>query len=248
MEHPGDEDAVIAAVAALNDPVRQRLYQSIREAGRPLTREEGARAVGISRKLAAFHLDKLVTVGLLTAAVSDGAPRRVGRAPKVYRPANDSIGVSIPRRAYADLASILVEAVQTQRPDEPTSVSCRRVAEERGNVAGLLAGRDARGRRGLERALTMTRQALTSEGYEPYEAKDGRQPVIRLRNCPFHPLASDAPELVCQINGAFLSGLLDGLGAEPLEIVPVSADGECCAEIRAKAVVRENVAHDRRRE
>jgi predicted ArsR family transcriptional regulator len=58
-------DPAIRAVAALDDELRRGMYAFIRKARRPVTREEAAASVGISRKLAAFHLDKLVEVGLL---------------------------------------------------------------------------------------------------------------------------------------------------------------------------------------
>lgn len=59
--------AALVAVAALSDELRRRMYGFIRRVGRPVSREEAAKSVGISRKLAAFHLDKLVEVGLLRA-------------------------------------------------------------------------------------------------------------------------------------------------------------------------------------
>ncbi|MDP8929787.1 MAG: hypothetical protein M3O70_14755, partial [Actinomycetota bacterium] len=92
MEHPGTAAggrgdasaapplAALAAVAALADQLRRRLYEFVRRAHRPITREEAAASVGISRKLAAFHLDKLVEVGLLRAHYEPvGGIRKVGR-------------------------------------------------------------------------------------------------------------------------------------------------------------------------
>src|SRR5712692_8438677 len=90
-----------AAVAALDEPLRRRMYVFIRGAGRPVTRDEAGAHVGISRKLAAFHLDRLVDAGLLVAGSarpSAGEARRRGRAPKVYEPSALEIDVSIPER------------------------------------------------------------------------------------------------------------------------------------------------------
>ena len=79
-----DTDASIRAVAALEDQLRRGMYTYIRQAARPVSRDEAGGAVGISRKLAAFHLDKLVEAGVLSAHY---APlswiRKVGRTPKV---------------------------------------------------------------------------------------------------------------------------------------------------------------------
>ena len=54
-------------VGALDDDLRRRMYAYCRRAGHSVTRDEAAAHVGISRKLAAFHLDKLVDAGLLWA-------------------------------------------------------------------------------------------------------------------------------------------------------------------------------------
>lgn len=120
--HPAEPAGpAITAVAALADDVRRGLYAAVRAADRPLTREEAAAAVGISRKLAAFHLDKLVEAGLLLAgARPDG--HRVGRAPKAYRLAATDIRISIPPRRHDLLADILLDAVLTT--DRAATTTC----------------------------------------------------------------------------------------------------------------------------
>ncbi len=55
---------MIRAVAALDDELRRGMYTFIRAARRSVTRDEAATAVGISRELAAFHVDKLVGAGV----------------------------------------------------------------------------------------------------------------------------------------------------------------------------------------
>jgi hypothetical protein len=55
---------------------------------------------------------------------------------------------------------------------------------------------------------------------------------LRLRNCPFQPLAARASDLVCGINHAFLTGFLDGLGASAIQAVLEPQAGECCVELR----------------
>jgi predicted ArsR family transcriptional regulator len=52
-----------------------------------------------------------------------------------------------------------------------------------------------------------------------------------LRNCPFASLAGKAPQLVCGINHAFLSGFLDTLQASTLTAVLTSRAGSCCVEL-----------------
>jgi predicted ArsR family transcriptional regulator len=107
----------VEAVSVLADEVRRGLYDFIRRAHRPVTREEAAADTGISAKLAAFHLEKLVTAGLLTFRYDNpGGKRKVGRKPKVYEPADTDIRISIPERHPDTLAEILIDAVLDQQP------------------------------------------------------------------------------------------------------------------------------------
>src|SRR5579875_1507803 len=112
METPAwelaDEPAV-RAVAVLDDRLRWTMYAFVRGARRPVSREEAAKAAGISRKLAAFHLDKLVEAGLLEARPQPaGDMRKVGRRPVVYEPTGRDIRVSIPVRQHGALAGRLI--------------------------------------------------------------------------------------------------------------------------------------------
>lgn len=95
------------------------MYGFTRRARRPISREEAARTVGISRKLAAFHLDKLVEVGLLRARYEPvSGIRKVGRTPKVYEPTNTEVHISIPARDHNLLTGILIDAVLIQDQDK----------------------------------------------------------------------------------------------------------------------------------
>jgi hypothetical protein len=65
----------MAAIALLGDELRQRLYRFVAAQPGPVTRDQAAAAVGISHKLAAFHLDKLVA-RLLAGTGRAVGPRR----------------------------------------------------------------------------------------------------------------------------------------------------------------------------
>ncbi|WP_155360474.1 helix-turn-helix transcriptional regulator [Acrocarpospora macrocephala] len=225
--------ATLEAVAVLSDDLRRRMYEFIRRSGRPVTRDEAAESVGISRKLAAFHLDKLVAVGLLTAdyARPDGL-RQVGRAPKVYRPGAASVQVSIPQREHGLLADILLDAVRLQEPGETGRAAALRVATERGRMAGEAERAELKlGRLGTERALTCAGLMLERHGFEPSRTAPT---LVRLRNCPFHPMAAKDPDLVCGINHAFLTGFLTGLGAETVNAILAPRPGACCVELSGR--------------
>jgi len=221
--------SAVGAVAVLEDGLRQRMYQFIRRAGRPVTREEAAAEVGISRKLAAFHLDKLVAAGLLEAGKGDLRNlRRAGRKPKAYRAADVDIQISIPERRPVLLAEMLLDAVVTAGDAETMRDGAFRVAAERGFQQGVQERQRSRGRWGTERSLSATRLILERHGYEP--AREGA--CLRLRNCPFHPLAARAPDFVCGMNQRFVAGILDGLQAPTLEAALRPAPGECCVRLQ----------------
>jgi len=56
----------IEAIALLDEPVRRALYEWVVAQGRPVGRDDAAAGAGVSRTLAAFHLDRLAHAGLLT--------------------------------------------------------------------------------------------------------------------------------------------------------------------------------------
>jgi predicted ArsR family transcriptional regulator len=225
-------DPAIRAVAALDDELRLGMYVFIRKARRPVTREEAAASVGISRKLAAFHLDKLVEAGLLRVGYrTAGGIRKVGRAPKIYEPSATDIQVAIPPRHHDVLADILLDAVLTEGVGENARQATIRVAGQRGEKLGTAErDRSRPGRLGVERALTLTEAVLARHGFEPSREAPA---CLRLRNCPFRPLAAKAPDLVCGINQAFIAGFLTGLEAGGVSAVPSPSVGECCVELRS---------------
>jgi predicted ArsR family transcriptional regulator len=225
-------DASIRAVSALEDQLRRGMYTYIRQARRPVSRDEAAGAVGISRKLAAFHLDKLVEAGVLSAHYAPlSGIRKVGRTPKVYEPSGLDIRVNIPQRQHELLAGILLEAVLTDG-DEPARAAAVRVAGDHGSALGTAEKqRDRPGRLGTERALTLVAQVLSGHGFTSVREAPDR---LRLRDCPFHPLSGKAPEFVCEVNRSFCAGVLTGLDAATVTAAFEPHAGSCCVELRAR--------------
>ncbi|MCV7281925.1 transcriptional regulator [Mycolicibacterium flavescens] len=219
----------INAIATLSDGTRRRLYEVVRAARRPVSRDDAASAVGISRKLAAFHLDKLVDAGLLDFGFDGQAVR--GRPPKVYLPTRCGVAVSVPPRRYELLAEILARAMEEGDHDSALAAATQ-AAYERGQALALqMPTAVKRGRMGAERALAAAERALEELGFEPYR---NTPRCVRLSNCPFHELAATMPALVCQLNHALTSGVLAGLHAEAVEAVLAPTAGECCVELRAR--------------
>ena len=215
----------------LADRTRRALYEHVRRArGHGVTREQAAAALGISRGLAAFHLDKLAGAGLLSAADEAPEPRGRGRAPKVYRAADGEIDFSLPGRRYDLMGEILAAAIDAEPTgfvpkDSVPKDSVLRAAYRRGRVEAGTERRSGGGR--LERLLDRL-------GFEPDPARDAAQDAtaaVRLRNCPFQRLAARHTELICGVNQAFITGILHGLGVTALEAQLAPAPGFCCVRL-----------------
>src|SRR5919206_1394840 len=110
-----DLDQQLTGLAGLGDPIRRALYRYVAERGVPVSRDDAAQAAGISRPLAAYHLDRLVDDGLLEARYQRRSGRRgpgAGRPAKHYVRADRQLELSLPARDYAALADLLAGAVE----------------------------------------------------------------------------------------------------------------------------------------
>jgi predicted ArsR family transcriptional regulator len=213
----------ISVIAVLADPVRRRLYDYI--AGQPdgISRGEAAQAVGIQRTLAAFHLDRLAEAGLVDVTFRRPAGRSgpgAGRPAKLYWRAAAEHQVSLPPRDYRGAAELLADVVDMTGA-EP---QLQRAARNRGAAAGRAARRQAPEAPEAE----LVAGALSAQGYQPYS--DGAD--VRLRNCPFHVLASRHPPLICGMNLALVEGLLAGASVTALAAVLDPRPLDCCVVLR----------------
>lgn len=216
----------VKAVALLDEPVRRRLYEWVIATGRPAGRDEAAAATGVSRTLAAFHLDRLASAGLLATEyrrLSGRTGPGAGRPAKLYRRGPRQVEITLPERRYELAARLLASSIDRPgRRGPPAAV--REAARDAGRSIGASAC-PSRRRRGRPAAAADLVTVLAGEGYEPTVSEDGR---VRMRNCPFHALAAEHRDLVCGMNLALAEGILDGLGdrhhAARLDPQP----GSCC--------------------
>jgi predicted ArsR family transcriptional regulator len=247
-------DQAWGALELLTDRTRRALYEHVRRArGQGVTREQAAAAIGISRGLAAFHLDKLVDAGLLSATFVAPKPRGRGRTPKVYRTADGEIDLSLPGRRYDLMGEILAAAIDATPRDEPPHAEPPHADAPSNAPAPVPADAPARAhadapagvreaalrvayQRGRDEADAERRSGgrlerlLERLGFEPDQAKDAAD-AIRLRNCPFQRLAARHTELICGINHAFITGILHGIGATALEAELAPVPGCCCVRL-----------------
>jgi predicted ArsR family transcriptional regulator len=216
------------ALATLSDPRRRDVYDLVAGADGPVTRDQVSETLGMTRSLAAFHLDKLADIGLLDVSFARSpdrpAGRGAGRPSKRYQLSDLDVGISIPPRRYDIVGRILARAIGAGGPDgspwETARQEGRRLAE------GYLEGGSAP----PGTLAAQVEHVLADTGYAPLA--DGVH--LRLRNCPFHSVADAMPELVCSVNHGFLTGILEGLGADAsMTATPVDSRerGCCCVDV-----------------
>ena len=197
-------------ISSLSDPLRRALYEFVASASESVSRDEAAEAQGVSRQVAAYHLDRLADDGLLDfefRRLSGRDGPGAGRPAKLYHRSGQAYDVSVPPRRYELAAQILLEAVSAGH------VEADRLAE-----VARRAGCDI-GAAGMQAALRET-------GYEPVEESG----ETRFRNCPFHTLRDQDLDLTCGMNLALVEGMIDGSGS-PLSAVLAPEDGYCCVRL-----------------
>ncbi len=220
----------IEGIASLRDPLRRALYLFVTRTGREVSRDEAAKEVGVARSTAAFHLEKLVDEGLLDTSfrrLSGRAGPGAGRPSKLYRRSAQQLQLSLPARHY-ELAARLLAGALSQAIEQGSS-PLQRLAEDAAAL-GKSLGQRARGRSvGRSRGVRLAKvlHALREEGFEPY--REGN--CLYLRNCPFHVLAQEHPNLICGMNQSLLQGLLQGLRATGFDARLSPERGRCCVTI-----------------
>jgi predicted ArsR family transcriptional regulator len=217
----------LEAMAALREPNRRRLYQYVERQPHAVSRDEAAAAVGISRALAAFHLDKLVGLNLLKAEyrrLSGRSGPGAGRTSKLYRRARHHFALSLPHRNHQLLARLLAES------SEPGARISSEAEPGRhyGRSLGTRARKRIRGHPEPARLLECVEAVLESLGFEPYRATPSE---VRLRNCPFDPLSRLYTPLVCGVGQAVISGIVEGVGADRLRVGRDEQPDRCCGLI-----------------
>ena len=222
-ETAAEVSADVSAVASLDEPTRRRIYDHVRVHAVPVSRDDVADALGVPRRTAAFHLDRLASQGLLAVSFARRSGRSgpgAGRPAKLYQRSAREVSVSLPPRHY-DLAGRLLAGAlaEAQHSGEPPGQVLDRRARDFGRA--LASGQSGEG----DPAVLM--DLLENQGYEPQVA-DGD---IVLHNCPFHAMAQEHTELVCGMNLHLLKGVLDGLATTGLHARLDPGPSRCCVRL-----------------
>jgi predicted ArsR family transcriptional regulator len=211
----------VAALAALDDPTRRAVFDLVARASAAVSRDAAADALGVSRRVAAFHLDRLADLGLLVVEYRRPPGRSgpgAGRPAKLYRRGEDEVAVSVPPRHYDVVGGLLAAAV-TESIDTgaPVQEVLHRTAYDAGKTIGAAADN--------------LPAALEDAGYEPRQQEVGSGAVV-LGNCPFHRLAQQFTALVCGMNVQLLRGVADGAGDSSYLAELDPGPGRCCVRLR----------------
>lgn len=223
--------------AALGDATRRQVFFCVRAHGDDCSKDEVAAAVGIDRRLAGFHLDKLVEHGFLGAEFRRDAGRGgpgAGRPAKRYRLADADVLTALPERHYELLATLLLRASREHGPAAGQE-TLERVGYDFGfevGAAEVAAGGSAPGA-SLTEAMTGMVRLLSRYGFAARSEGDG---AVRACACPFEELAFDDPERICGLDRAIWRGMLAAFApGATLQVATTRAGGDdaCVATVHA---------------
>lgn len=224
----GTHEQDLEGIGALADPTRRALYRLVCGRVEPVSREEAARALGITLHQAKFHLDRMEAEGLLEAGYARDAGRSgpgAGRPAKRYRRSEREFAVSLPEREYALAGRLMAAAIaESARTGAPVMQTLDRAAAAEGVAIGETTLEGSRPHTSPEMIMDDAEGALRRYGYEPHRDGD----TITLANCPFHALVAEHPELVCQMNHVLLASLADRIGRGRLAARLTPGQDACC--------------------
>lgn len=216
--------------SALASPSRVALLDHIRAADDALDAHRLADECGLHVTTVRFHLDALISAGLITSRPAPsngrGRPRLLYSPVAQVKPENED--------PYVELSRLLLKALEA--PDTAS-------AGERAEYAGYewavesLNGTPVDSRPARLNGVAAKINALFTElGFESDQGPDATDESadITLHDCPFGAVARENPGVVCRIHLGLLRGALDHLGAGDYsaQIEPWVTPSLCHASIR----------------
>lgn len=216
----------------LGESTRRRIFEAVRTAAGPVTRDDVAVSAQVNRRLAAFHLERLAASGLVTVDYARPDDRKpgpgAGRPSKRYQATAIQLDLTLPRRSYDLAARILARGI-TANPGAALE-GVLQAAHAEGVTHGAHLVRQSE--TSVAGRTSRLCEGLAAVGYEP-RTDNGR---VRLGNCPFRSAADIAPGLVCGMNRAFIEGFVEGCRIQPAEVVldPQPAPN-CCVTVACQS-------------
>lgn len=200
---------------------RSRLLAVLRQADGPAGVRELAETVGLHPNSVREQLDQLVDAGLVARSVAQPAGR--GR-PGLRYIAEAEDGDPEPS-AYRELARVLTDQLALQ-PDPVAA------ATDVGERWGRTMAADVPPTPTATDAVDRLVMLLDHAGFAP-ERPAGAGDPIRLRHCPFGPLAREHQDVVCGVHLGLMRGALRELGemVDGVRLEPFVTPDLCVAHL-----------------
>lgn len=177
---------------------RAKVLAALRAAAGPAGADDLAAQLGLHRNTVRFHMEALVTAGLVEEGRQAGGGK--GRPRAVFHPTRH--GARSGERNYQLMASVLADHLVRTSAD-PTGA-----AYEAGRSWGQRLAVTATGRPRRGTSLPAAVEMFQAMGFEPQASPLRRPTLIRLHNCPFREVVDEHQELVCAIHAGLLDGML----------------------------------------
>ena len=197
---------------ALGASRRVEIIALLRGAAVPLTAGDLATALGIHHTAVRQHVALLLEAGLVASQPMPVEGR--GRPRTGYR----VVASSAP---YRELAGMLAEAVRTGRS-----------AREAGFDAGLRVEPSADG------PLVTLRDEAARLGFDPQLHDDGDTQDIVLGACPFADLATEQPDMVCDLHVGLAEGIAERGGGLVVRGISLADPHQGGCRIRTETIER----------
>lgn len=208
------------------DPTRRGIYRHIRGASEPLSASEVAEVFGVHRTVARAHLERLAELNLVEFGTRRGGGG--GRPAKTYVVSGERLEIMLPPRRYEQLSRILLRLIATTVAPGVAADA----AFDLGRAFGAETAAEITADAG-QPPLKLTPHALVAwmdeAGYN-VTLDDGAKGVVavEVRNCVYHELAEEHPDIVCGFDRGTVCGMLDVEPSAHTQTHSISAGDKYC--------------------
>lgn len=203
-----------------------------------VTAAEVGAALGLHVTTARFHLERMVTAGIVVTAERRGS---VGRPRKIYLAAEAGTApLASPEalQAFTELLTSAYAGAADGSPVDPEQAG-RRWVEERSTAPAPPSAASAGAWLGK---VGMAVDLLDEWGYRPELRTTGRGRTVELtlQECPFLTMAKAHPDVVCGIHRGLIRGTMATVGEEAAEVdlQPFVTERTCLARLTTTADFR----------
>lgn len=207
---------VTSLTHSFGDSTRRKIFLYLRE-NPGATAAELAAHCEVHANVVRHHLERLAECGYVT--FDNVRKTTVGRPAKGYRVVDDSAVLDGPVRRDALLVALLEKALDSLGPEAADRLAHDVGLEYGRTLVAAVGAHDSA--RSLREAMTSIAGLLTAHGFVAHADLDEERPSVTSENCPFGAAAREHPVL-CAMDRGMIAGMLEGLGAERVEVTLTS--------------------------